>query len=129
MALAWVLPSQASPHAEALLTRIESGATPVVPTLWFLEVANGLLAAQRRKLLTATERRRALAQLSAMRLTVDDDSGRAACGRVSALADDQGLSVYDAAYLDTAVRHALPLGSRDRALLAAAKRSGVTILD
>jgi predicted nucleic acid-binding protein len=48
MAFAWVLPSQGTPAADALLTRIESGATPVVPSLWFLEVANGLLAAQRR---------------------------------------------------------------------------------
>lgn len=56
---AWVLPSQASAHADRLLTRIESGTSPVVPTLWFLEVANGLLAAQRRKLLTGDDRRRA----------------------------------------------------------------------
>lgn len=129
MAFAWVLPSQASPAADALLTRIESGATPVVPSLWFLEVANGLLAAQRRKLLTATERTRALEQLSVLRFTVDDEAGRAAFGRVSALADEQGLSVYDAVYLETALRRGLPLGSRDRALVAAATRRGVKILD
>ena len=42
VAFAWVLPSQASPGADALLTRIEAGTTVVVPSLWFLEVANGL---------------------------------------------------------------------------------------
>lgn len=128
LALAWVLPSQASSAAEALLARIESGAVPVVPALWFLEVANGLLAAERRKLLTPAERHQALGQLSGMRFTVDDESGHAAFGRVSALADEHRLSVYDAVYLDVALRRALPLGSRDRALVAAARRRGVSIL-
>jgi predicted nucleic acid-binding protein len=60
---------------------------------------------------------------------VDDEAGRAAFGRVSALADEQGLSVYDAVYLETALRRGLPLGFRDRALVAAATRRGVKILD
>ena len=127
-ALAWVLPSQTSPEADGLLTRIEAGATPVVPSLWFLEVANSLLAAQRRRLLTASERGQALEQLSALSFRVDEDSSRAAFGRVSTLAEQQRLSVYDAAYLDTALRRKLPLATRDRALMIAAKRSSVQVL-
>ena len=42
-------PSQASAETDALLERVEAGATVVAPALWLLEVANGLLAAQRRK--------------------------------------------------------------------------------
>ena len=127
-AFAWVFPSQTSLEADALLTRIGSGATPVVPSLWFLEVANGLLAAQRRKLLTASERNQALEQLSALSVSVDEDVGRAAFGRISILAEKQGLSVYDAAYLDTALRRKLPLATRDRALVSAARRSRVQVL-
>ncbi len=127
-AFAWVLPSQTSPEADELLTRIEAGATPVVPSLWFLEVANGLLAAQRRRLLTASERGQALEQLSALSFSVDGDSERGAFGRVSTLAERLGLSVYDAVYLDTALRRKLPLATRDRALVRAAKRSSVQVL-
>ena len=125
IAFAWVLPNQASPEAEALLERIEAGAGAVVPTLWFLEVANGLLVAQRRKKVTAQERLLALRRLLALALTVDEDDARDVFGRTSTLAEQQGLSVYEAAYLELALRRDLPLGTRDRALRSAAERSGV----
>ena len=129
VALAWVLPSQASPEAEELLRRTEAGAELVVPSLWFLEVANGLLVAERRKIIMAPDRGLALGRLSALALTIDPDNARSAFGRTSELAVQYGLSVYDAAYLEIAVRRALPLGTRDRALRSAAKRSGVPRFD
>ena len=125
MAFAWVQPNQASAEAEALLERIEAGVEAVVPSLWFLEVANGLLVAQRRKRVTAPERMLALVRLSALSLTVDEDAARDVFGRTSTLAEQFGLSVYDAAYLEVALRRNLPLGTRDRALRSAAERSGI----
>ena len=124
MAFAWVKPSQASAESDALLERIEQGATAVVPPLWFLEVANGLLVAQRRRLLTTSERSRALDRLSGLALTVDDGDARIAFSRTSALAEEHGLSLYDAAYLEVALRRTLPIASRDEALLVAAARAG-----
>ena len=53
-----------------LLEQIESGAEIVLPSFWFVEVADGLLVAQRRKLLTARERKQALERLSALTFTV-----------------------------------------------------------
>lgn len=129
MAFAWVLPSQASSSANALLKRIELGDEGIVPPLWFLEVANGLLVAERRKTMAAAERRLALDRLSALGLAVDDANARDAFGRTSALAEQYGLSVYDAAYLELATRRSLPLGTRDRALRSAAEQSGVPQLD
>lgn len=129
MAFAWVLPSQASTAAEALLKRVEEGDEVVVPPLWFLEVANGLLAAERRKTIAAPERRLALERLSGLALTIDETHARGAFGRTSALAEQYGLSVYDAAYLEVAIRRNLPLGTRDRALGLAAERSGIPPFD
>ena len=129
MAFAWVLPNQASSEAEALLERIEAGAEAIVPSLWFLEVANGLLVAQRRKRVTAPERMLALKRLSTLALTADEDNARDVFGRTSTLAEQFGLSVYDAAYLELALRRNLPLGTRDRALRSAARRSGIPRLD
>ena len=125
VAFAWVLPSQSSSEADALLERIEADTGAVVPSLWFLEVANGLLAAERRGLVTGDERRQALERLSALAFTVDEDDVRSAFGRTSALAERYRLSVYDAAYLELALRRNLPLGTRDRALRSAAERSGI----
>lgn len=124
----WVYPGQASAKTDELLERIKSGATVVVPSLWFLEVANGLLAAERRRLLKRAERERALGMLSELPLVPDEDASRGAFGRTSALAREHGLSVYDAAYVETAARRKLPLGSRDLALRKAARKCGVRLL-
>jgi predicted nucleic acid-binding protein len=48
-------------------------------------------------------------------------------GEVLALAREQGLSVYDAAYLDLAMRLGLPLATQGKALREAAARCGVEI--
>lgn len=99
-----------------------------MPPLWFLEVSHGLLVAQRRKLITPAERRRALDGLSAQSLVTDQPDPRSAFGRAATLAEQHGLSVYDATYLEVALRRGLPLGSRDRALVAVARQRGVTLV-
>lgn len=119
---ACVYPSQASAESDALLEEVEAGAMIVAPALCFLEVADGLLAAQRRKLLTGSERKAALETLSRLHVTIDEDSGHAAFHKTSTLAEKYGLSVYDAAYLQVALRRQLPLGSRDGAQRGEAKR-------
>jgi predicted nucleic acid-binding protein len=45
-----------------------------------------------------------------------------------ALARKHHLSTYDASYLDLAMRKGLPIATKDKKLLAAAKRSQVPIL-
>ncbi len=128
IAFAWIYPGQATPASETLLELVESGTVAVVPSLWFLEVSNGLLAAQRRKLITPAERRQGLDGLSALALAVDEHDSRSVFGRTTTLAEQHGLSVYDATYLEVALRRSLPLGSRDRVLLAVARQCGVTVV-
>jgi predicted nucleic acid-binding protein len=125
---AWIHPSQATAETNALLDRIEAGATVVIPGLWFAEIANSLLVLQRRKKLTSSERKTALETLSNLNFTVDEESGKAAFGKTSELAEEYDLTVYDATYLELALRRKLPLASRDTALAGAAKKAGVKVL-
>ena len=128
IAFAWVYPGQATPASENLLKLVESGTVAVVPPLWFLEVSNGLLVAQHRKLISPAQRREALDGLSALALVANDADPRSAFGRTTTLAEQHGLSVYDAAYLEVALRRSIPLGSRDRALLVVARQCGVAVV-
>jgi predicted nucleic acid-binding protein len=125
---AWVHPHQATPETDKLLEDAGAGATIVVPALWFTEMANGLLVLQRRKKLRAQERKTALETLSALNLTVDEEAGKMAFRKTSELAEKYGLSVYDATYLEVALRRKLSLASRDEALRQAAKRCGLKVL-
>jgi predicted nucleic acid-binding protein len=126
--VAWAVPSQASSPTDDLLDTVAAGTPLVVPTLWPLEVANALLVLFRRKRILARELDRALAALARLPLRVDEESPRLALGRISTLASEHGLSVYDAAYLELAVRRKLPLASRDQALCQAAQNCRVKLL-
>ena len=125
---AWLHPAQATPETEKLLEQVGNGAQVVVPSLWFIEIANSLLVLQRRKKLTADERKSALETLGALNLTVDEESAREAFRKVSELAEKHGLTAYDAVYLELALRRKLPLASRDESLRQAAKHCGLKTL-
>jgi len=58
-------------------------------------------------------------------LTVHEESGNAVFGKISELAEQYHLTVYDATYLELAIRRKLPLASRDDALNASAQKAGV----
>lgn len=126
--LAFLIASQGDQAAFSILTEIRHGVSAIVPVLWFPETANGLLVAQRRRRLTPVQRQRALALLADVAVQIDDASGQTAFRRTSQLAEEHGLTVYDATYLELALRRGARLASRDAALRSAARRSGVTVI-
>ena len=125
---AWVYQGQATPETDQLLNEVAAGTTVIVPALWYLEISNVLLIAQRRHRLTAVQRKAALEKLTALQFTVDEEGVRHAFGKTSELAEKYGLTIYDAIYLELALRRSLPLATRDEALKTAAKRCGVKSL-
>jgi predicted nucleic acid-binding protein len=100
----------------------------VVPTLWAFEVANALLALLRRRVIQDEQYERACRELRKLQPVIDEDGPRFALQETSRLAKAHSLSVYDAVYLELALRRAIPLASRDAALNKAAKRVGVRTL-
>src|SRR5437868_7349945 len=96
VAFSWVHASQATAETDHLLEELEAGAEVVIPALWFAEVANSLLALQRRRKLTNEQRKLALQTLSSLGLTIDDEPARTTFTTTSDLAEKHGLTVYDA---------------------------------
>jgi uncharacterized protein (TIGR03382 family) len=127
VAIGWVHPAQATRQTDAMLEAIADGATLEVPALWPLEVANALVVLVRRRRLGEDDRQAALGWLRGLRLRFDHEMSALALTRLSELAAAHGLSVYDAAYLELALRRGLVLGCKDGPLRRAAKRSGVRL--
>jgi predicted nucleic acid-binding protein len=119
---AWFLPQEATAETEAALQATTTHDV-WVPALWLLEVGNLLLSAQRRKRITADKRRELAAAASALRLQVDREP--VTITALDDLAARHGLSAYDAAYLELAIRRRLHLATLDEALLAAMTQAGV----
>jgi len=127
VAIGWVHPAQATSETSAMLDAMADGAAVEVPALWPLEVANALLVLVRRRKLDDHERQIGLGWLRGLPVRIDLDGATLAFSRLSDLADTYQLSVYDAAYLELALRRKLPLACGDGPLRKAAKRAGVNL--
>lgn len=128
VALAWCFADEGGDYPARVLEALR-GSEAVVASLWTLEVANGLLAAERRARIEPQEVTRAARLLMALPIAVDPvERGRALTGTFR-LARSRDLTTYDAAYLEVAVRLGLPLATLDADLRLAAEAEGVERLE
>jgi len=128
LALAWQFEDETSEYADRVLDLLREDRA-VVPSVWPLEVANGLLTAERRGRLSPARLARAVDLLQELPIFVFEGGAHVALGPVLELARVHGLSAYDAAYLEMAMREGLPLATLDDALRTASSRAGVTLVD
>jgi len=127
VALTWFFEDERTPATTALLERVgEAGA--LAPGLWPLEALNGLLVAERRGRLDSSRRQRLAGFLHALPISLDGETATQAWTTTVGLAERFALSAYDAAYLELAQRHRLPLATLDRDLRAAVTALGLTVL-
>ena len=126
VALAWALPDEDDALAWETLDRVaHEGA--LVPAIWPLEVGNGLLTAHRRKRLTANQLGESLSLLRELPIRISAPDPITELGTVLTLARTQGLTTYDAAYLEVAMRNSTGLATLDENLRKAARRLGVSL--
>jgi predicted nucleic acid-binding protein len=100
-----------------------------VPAIWPLEVANALQFGIRRGRIDAAYRDGALADLAVLAINIDPETSAFAWNDTLALAERFRLTLYDACYLELALRRALPLATLDRDLHAAAVSLGVAMTE
>jgi predicted nucleic acid-binding protein len=126
--MAWCFEDEASPETDEIQDWLTADARAHVPTLWHLEIANVLWACERRKRITEADSVRFLAVLEALNIMTDHQTEQHAGQKTLGLARQHGVSVYDAAYLELAMRLGLPLASKDETLRKAAQAVGLSIL-
>ncbi|MDQ2842524.1 MAG: type II toxin-antitoxin system VapC family toxin [Acidobacteriota bacterium] len=123
-ALAWCFPDETSADADNVLVSLE-GKTELVPAVWGLEIANAVLAGERKKRLTQPEIRRFTVLLESLSLVQDVQPVGEHIDKVLPLARKYNLSAYDAAYLELSIRTGAPLATLDEKLGKAASHAGV----
>lgn len=129
VALLWLAPGTnpggAAYAASALAGLKESQA--VVPSLMALEIANVVTRLESKGVVTEADSQRYITLLGRLNIVVDQATAAHALGDTLHLARRYQLSAYDAAYLELALRTALPLATLDASLAKAASRAGVAI--
>lgn len=117
--LAWCFEDEGGADTDALIDRVAAEGA-LVPAIWPLEVANALAVAERRGRIAPEDSVAFVALIEELPITVDAATASHAFHETLNLARDHGLSVYDAAYLELAVRAGLPLATLDEGLRRAA---------
>ena len=128
LAMAFVFEDEGTPRTDRVLDSLGGGDEAVTPSLWRWEVGNALLMAERRKRITAADTNRHLAALQALPISADENAFQEAWTASLLLARAHELTLYDAAYLELAIRLGVPLGSLDTELRKAARAEGVNLL-
>lgn len=128
VALAWCFGDEVSPVADAALDRL-TNEEALVPSIWPLEVANGLRTAERRGRLDLADLARIRELLISLPIQVEAIDLDVALGEVSELARNLNLTAYDAAYLALAARRGLVLATTDESLKRACITAGVKLVD
>jgi predicted nucleic acid-binding protein len=121
----WAFADEDHPAADLAFSSLQTEEA-VVPALWWFEVRNILVVNERRGRINEQETDFFLRALALFRIRIDRDPEHAGVLRI---ARTQGLSVYDAAYLELAYREKLPLATLDRRLGEAARLMGVQLFE
>lgn len=123
--LAWCFADENSAYAE--FTRNAARESELIaPAIWPFEVANALLVAERKKRLKPGEGAHFLGLLDSLDVDIEPASTSIAAG-CSVIARKNSLSVYDASYLDLAVRRRARLATLDGSLVKAARSLGLLL--
>lgn len=114
------------PNAIAALVRARlDDEVGLVPALWWFEVRNVLIINERRRAISEAETARAAQEWAQLDIAIDNSPDEIAIMR---LARKHRLTVYDATYLELALRERLPLATLDATLAEAARQEGIAVV-
>lgn len=105
----------------------------MAPPIWPLKATNVLFVAEKRRRITRTQRIEFLVFLHDLPIRIE--MGRdiweelSTRGAEPQLCERYGLTAYDASYLALALKHRIPLATRDKALIAVAQDQGLPLLE
>jgi len=119
--MAWCFEDESNDYTDTILENLQN-ATAIVPTIWSLEVANVLLLSKKNKRITEVQSASFIDALSALPIIVDQSTTTRAMHSIFALARQSDLTIYDAAYLELAIREKIPLLTLDKGLIKVAKK-------
>ena len=127
VAMAWTFEDETNDYAKVVYRKFEFDSVHV-PDLFYLEVANALLVAERRERYTTRESRQFMDSLLSLSIRVDSAISKTVIDDIFSLGREYGLSAYDGAYLELAKRGAHALATLDERLRTAANGEGVALV-
>jgi predicted nucleic acid-binding protein len=129
IALKWFLDDEGDrAYSLSILNSLSDDHRPIVPWLWYYEIASVLLIQVHRKRISFEDAEAFLHLIGEMAIDTDPPDKIGILG-LAQLARGHRLTGYDAAFLELANRLGLPLVTSDKELIRAASECGVKLLE
>jgi predicted nucleic acid-binding protein len=122
--VSWYSPDEQNDYAKEVLFCLRKEQA-VTPCLCFFEVNNVLRMLEKKEKLSGLQVDKALAALDKLRIVRDGAPTGFQIPLVLRLSREYGLTIYDACYLELAVRLNFPIASLDNDLIKAAKAAEI----
>jgi predicted nucleic acid-binding protein len=120
----WCFENTTTAYAENVLQEFSYGNEALVPVLWLYEVGSVLAKARRAGNISQQKASDFLEVLKALPILIDREGIDLILIDVHRLAVTYGITGYDAAYLELALRKNLPLATLDDELSKACQKAG-----
>jgi predicted nucleic acid-binding protein len=121
------LPDETSPTARRFFSGLKPSDEVSVPSLWWYEITNVVIIAERRKRVTPADVVKIFSLYSQFNLETDTVVGTTYSGKLYEIAKSGYLTAYDAAYLGLAMRKEAVLATLDKKMVKAANLAGVQL--
>lgn len=121
VAVAWCFEDETSAYTESVLASLTKG-NGIVPKLWYIEVANVLLMAQKRGRINDNGIFHFFSLLEKLPI-IADKTDRTIIDLVM-LSQKYQLTSYDGCYLNLCLQYNLPLATMDKKLISALQSAG-----
>lgn len=132
MALAWLFErskKQEVDCAASVLSALADAEKTCVPVLWHTEIANALLVAERRKIVSEARVIDFLNRLSQLPIETDDNNVIGHRDLIMSLVRQYKLTAYDATYLELALRTDAVLATFDIQLADSMRTAGGEVFE
>jgi predicted nucleic acid-binding protein len=126
--MAWCFTDESTPYTESVFDRLWTTEARV-PAIWLFEITNVLLVAERAGRLAESDSARFLRTLRALPILVETDTSLGTMTATFTVGRQHGLSAYDAAYVELAMREGLALATLDERVRNAAVQAGVPLVE
>lgn len=126
--MTWCFEDEATEYADRILELLDAD-TAITPAIWPLEIDNAILMSERRGRLSAADTARFTELVSGLPITVERVALSRTLGAVMEVGRTHGLTSYDAAYLELAMRGGLSLATLDNRLANAARQAEVALVE
>ena len=123
VAVSWLLNEGPTPRLDSILAAHDI----IVPSHWAVEVGHGILKALRRKTISQEHLSGIASDLDALSISVQPPIDVASVLPLLKFAREQGLTMYDAVYVQLALNRTAELATLDNAMGKTAAKLGIKL--